>query len=84
MILINIVPLIVGTITKFIFFLVKGFGNDYIIGLLEGIGNVKYLEKTELKNTSIYTKFWRYLSIEWHLFSNTIIYILNFLKRRIK
>lgn len=83
MILINIIPLSIGFITKQIFFILKGFGKDYFIGVIDGFKGLKYLEKTKLENVNVYIKFFRYLNIEWQLFSNTINYIFNFLKRHI-
>ena len=84
MFLINLTPLFFGIIVKQLFFIFKGFGKDYFIGVLEGIFNAHNLKKTKIENATIYTKFFRYLSIEWQLITNTILYAFNFLKRHIK
>ncbi len=72
----NLIFLIVGFIIKYIFFIKKGYGNDYLTGLKEGLNSLDRIEKIKYENVRLTN----YLSIEWILIKNTfksIIYFKN-------
>ena len=75
--LINLIPIAFGSFVKFLFFLFKGFGFDYLFGTIDGIKNIGMIDRTDFSNASIFT----YISIEIELIINTFKYILNFIKR---
>ena len=64
----NFVFLIMGFLIKYLFFLKKGHGNDYITGLKEGLNSLDKIEKIKYKNGRLTN----YLLIEWILIKNTI------------
>ncbi len=78
--LLNAVPIFLGIAVKYQFFKNRGFGEDYLEGIKEGIGTVgrctrvKY-EPGHLKN---------YLAIQLELIAGTFIYVWEFAKRRLK
>ncbi len=78
--LLNAVPILLGIAVKYQFFKNRGFGEDYLEGIKEGIGTVgkctrvKY-EPGHLKN---------YLAIQLELIAGTFIYVWEFAKRRFK
>lgn len=70
-ILINLPFLIVGYFVKYLFFLKKGFGKDYIEGFKEGIKNLKKIEKVSFRWKNLF----HYIYIEWLLVKNTFTYV---------
>ena len=78
-ILINIFPLFVGHLIKLVFFIKKGFGIDYLFGMVDGLKNVKKLTKVNFANID----FFKFINIEFELLINTFLYIKNFAKRHI-
>jgi len=62
----NFLFLLVGYFIKFLFFLSKGYGNEYLAGLFEGLKNLNKIEKTKYKNKNIKN----YFKIEVKLFLN--------------
>jgi hypothetical protein len=66
--------LIVGFLIKYIFFIKKGYGNDYLTGLKEGLNSLERIEKIKYKNVRLTN----YLSIEWILIKNTFKSIIYF------
>ncbi|MCL2115092.1 MAG: glycosyltransferase family 2 protein [Methanobrevibacter sp.] len=49
----NFLFLLVGFFIKFLFFLSKGYGNDYLDGLFEGLKNLNKIKRTKYKNKNI-------------------------------
>ena len=77
--LLNIFPLFIGHVVKFIFFIHKGFGLDYFFGFVEGFRNLKYIKKNDFTKIELF----RYINIEIELIKNTFLYIKNFLIRHV-
>ena len=69
--LINLPFIILGHIIKFIFFAKKGYMQDYINGLKEGIKNIKSISKVKYSSKNIIN----YIRIEWKMIINTFKYI---------
>ena len=69
----NLLFLILGFLIKYLVFLKKGHGNDYIAGLKEGLTSLDKIDRIRYKNGRLAN----YLSIEWILIKNTlkIIYL---------
>ena len=78
-ILINIFPLFVGHLVKFLFFKKKGFALDYFFGVADGFKNVHKIKKVDFKDINIAN----FIFIEYELIINTFKYIINFVKRHI-
>jgi len=66
--LINLIFLLVGYLIKYLFFLRKGYGKDYLNGLKEGLNSLNRVEKVEYQGNRLIN----YLHIEWYLIKNTI------------
>jgi len=64
----NLLFLILGFLIKYLVFLKKGHGNDYIAGLKEGLTSLDKIDRIRYKNGRLAT----YLSIEWILIKNTL------------
>jgi len=71
--ILNLLFLILGFLIKYLVFLKKGHGNDYINGLKEGLTSLDKIDRIRYKNGRLAN----YLSIEWILIKNTlkIIYL---------
>ena len=78
-ILINIFPLFLGHLIKFIYFLFNGFGLDYFFGIVDGFRSLGIIKKAEFDRSKILN----YFLIEIELIKNTIMYVINFFKRHI-
>ena len=76
-ILINSIPILIGIVLKFGYFLLKGFGSSYIDGLVSAIKNLKTIKRNDFKNISIFS----YIIIEIELIINTIDYLYQMTKR---
>lgn len=79
-IIINFIPIFFGTIVKFIYFIKKGFGYDYFIGIVEGFKGLNNLERFDFKKTNIFS----IISIEIELITNAFKYLFDFLERKVK
>ena len=66
--LVNIIFLSIGYTIKYLFFVRKGYGNDYLNGLKEGLNSLDKIEKIGYNNGNLIN----YLKIEWVLIKNTI------------
>jgi GT2 family glycosyltransferase len=64
----NMVFLILGYSVKYLFFMRKGHGNDYIQGLKEGLTSLDKIDRIKYKNGRLTN----YLSIEWILLKNIV------------
>lgn len=78
--IINLPTLLVGYIIKMLFFVNKGFAKDYFLGLKEGLLTAKKLKKQKFQWKNIGS----YIIIEFELLINTVIYFVDYVKRRIK
>jgi GT2 family glycosyltransferase len=70
--LLNFIFLITGYFIKYLFFIRKGHGNDYLKGLKEGVTSLDKINKIKYKNE----RFTNYLKIEWLLIQNSLKYII--------
>jgi GT2 family glycosyltransferase len=68
----NLIFLLLGYLIKYLFFIRKGYGNDYIHGLKDGITSLDKIDKINFKRGRLIN----YLSIEWLLIKNTLKNIL--------
>ena len=66
--ILNLLFLILGFLIKYLVFLKKGHGNDYMAGLKEGLTSLDKIDKIKYKNRRLAN----YLSIEWILIKNTL------------
>lgn len=66
--LLNLIFLFIGYFIKYLFFLRKGYGNDYLNGLKEGLNSLDRVSKVEYKRERLMN----YLYIEWYLIKNTL------------
>lgn len=78
--IINFIPLLIGYFIKYIFFLKKGFGKDYLAGIMEGLQYRKKCKKVPFyfKHLSAYVK------IEFELIINTFSYFSQYLSKKRK
>lgn len=74
----NLLPIMAGIGIKYMFFRKKGFAKDYAEGLREGIATLGKCRKVPYNPKH----FLHYLSIEWELFTGTLIYIYEFAARQ--
>lgn len=75
--LINLPFIILGHIIKFIFFAEKGYMQDYMNGLKEGMKSIKKISKVKYRNKNVIN----YIIIEWKMIINTFKYIIYKLTR---
>ncbi len=66
--LLNLLFLLIGFTIKYLFFVRKGYGTDYINGLKEGLNSLDKIEKIGYKKGRLTN----YLKIEWILLKNTV------------
>ena len=78
--LLNILPLSLGILIKYIFFSKMGFKNDYVEGLKEGFSTYKKCKRVDFSKV----RFMDLVNIEWKMFLGTFDYIGHFLNRRFK
>lgn len=78
--LLNLPFLLAGIAVKYLFFKKLGFAADYTAGLREGLLNARKCRKVPFRVKHL----GNYLVIEWELFTGTLLYIWEFLKRRLK
>ena len=71
--ILNLLFLLLGFLIKYLVFVKKGYGKDYIAGLKEGLTSLDKIDRIRYKNGRLAN----YLSIEWILIKNTlkIIYL---------
>jgi GT2 family glycosyltransferase len=68
LLLLNIIFLFMGYSIKYLFFLRKGYGNDYLKGLNEGLNSLNKVSKVKFRRDFLLN----HLSIEWYLIKNTV------------
>ena len=66
--ILNLIFLMIGYSIKYLFFLRKGHGKDYIKGLKDGFNSLDRVDKIKYSNGRLSN----YLSIEWMLIKNTV------------
>lgn len=71
--IINLPFLILGFFIKYLFFMKKGYGKDYVEGLLEGVFKLKTLKKTPFRFKNLKN----YIHIELLLIINIFKYIFS-------
>lgn len=76
----NLPFLIIGTGIKYVFFRKIGFGPDYLEGLQEGLRTARSCHRVPFLPENL----GNYLRIEGELFTGTLLYVWEFLKRRWK
>lgn len=76
-ILLNIVPIFFGIMIKFAYFLLKGFGSAYIIGLASSVKNIKHVNRVDFKQVPVIS----FILIEIELIINTFEYFYQMSKR---
>ncbi len=76
--ILNILPLSLGYIVKYCFFLKSGFGKDYRQGIIEGLKNVRQQNKTRFHIRHLP----HYFIIEWELIRNTFIYFKEWFSKK--
>lgn len=76
---INFIPLALGTLVKYFFFLKNGFGKDYLEGLKEGLKTCRQQKKVPFcTNHLIY-----YIQIEGELIKNFFQYTKDWFQRKL-
>ncbi len=77
MLLLNILPLSLGYLVKYLFFRRKGFGKEYLEGLKEGFRTAKTLKRARFGEVP----FLRFLTIELRLLAATLEYGSRMMER---
>lgn len=65
---VNSIFLTIGYLVKYLFFLRKKHGKEYIQGLIEGLNSLDNIDRVKYENGN----FMLYLSIEWFLIKNSV------------
>ncbi|MBP3926688.1 MAG: glycosyltransferase family 2 protein, partial [Clostridium sp.] len=78
--LVNAVPIAVGTFLKYQFFRKLGYEKDYLEGLKEGIRTAHSCKKVEYRPEHLRN----YLAIEMELIAGTFLYVYEFAVRKRK
>ena len=77
--LLNALPIGVGIALKYQFFKKRGFAEDYLEGLKEGIRTAKTCRKVPFSRKRL----GRYAAIELELIAGTFLYVYEFFRRRL-
>lgn len=72
-ILLNLPFLFLGFFIKYIFFLKKGYGKQYISGIIDAFSNLKTIRKTKFEFRNIFN----YVKIEYIIIKNIFSYIFD-------
>lgn len=78
-ILINALPLTLGSLIKYGFFKKLGFGKEYLEGVKEGFLTMRRCRKVKFS----FDRLSNYLSIEWELIVGTFLYVYEFSCRQL-
>lgn len=78
--LVNFIPILMGTFVKYLFFKKLGFAKDYAEGLKEGLRTAKNTRKVRFRLRHL----GNYFRIEGELIFGTFLYIWEFLRRKLK
>lgn len=77
--LVNLIPITVGTAVKYRFFKNMGFGKEYAEGVREGLKTMRRCKKVPYRPENLK----HYLAIQWELMAGTVIYCYEFAKRKL-
>ncbi len=77
---INSIPLALGTAVKYGFFRKLGFGKDYLDGVKEGISARKTCRKVPYRREHLKN----YVKIQWDLTAGTFLYVWEFGRRQLR
>lgn len=77
--IINFIPLFLGTVIKLLFFLKKGFARDYIAGIREGFSTYKKCRRVDFRTVPIS----RIFRLEAEMIYGMFDYIGHFISRRL-
>ena len=77
--LLNALPLMLGMLIKYIFFVRKGFGKAYIEGIKEGFTTYKRCRRVDFSKVGFLTL----LRIQWELIISSFDFAWHFIKRRL-
>lgn len=77
--IINFLPLLIGYVVKYIFFIKKGFGKDYKDGITEGLQTMKAQKKVKFQLRHLVN----YIIIEVELLLHTFSYIRDWITRKL-
>lgn len=75
---VNFLPLLLGYLVKYLFFVKIGFGKDYKEGVLEGLRTRKAQKKVPFKMRNLP----HYLRIEFQLIAHTFTYAKDWIRRK--
>lgn len=68
LLILNMIFLLMGCFIKYLFFLRKGYGKDYLKGLKDGLNSLNKVSKVKFSRDQLLN----HLSIEWYLIKNTV------------
>ncbi len=77
--LINFIPITLGILIKWVFFIKLGFAKDYLAGIYEGITTLNKTRRVNFRTVNILSL----LDIELRMIVGVYDYILHFIRRRI-
>lgn len=77
--ILNVVPLFLGYLVKYLFFCKIGFGKDYMDGITEGLKNVHNCKKVPFRFRHLPS----YVKIELELIWNTFCYARDWIERKV-
>lgn len=77
--ILNFPALLAGYLVKYLFFIKKGFGKDYLAGIKEGLKNVRHLKKVPFQKRHLTS----YVSIEIELILHTLSYARDWFSRKV-
>lgn len=78
--ILNSVPIMLGTFIKYRFFKKRGFGKDYGEGLREGLKTARQCRKVPFKAENLPN----YLAVELELIAGTFLYVYEFSRRQLR
>ena len=77
--ILNIIPLSLGYVVKYVFFIKKGWGKDYKEGIKEGIRTMKVQKKVPFR----FRHLGNYIAIEAELILHTFTYVKDWFNRKL-
>ena len=75
----NFIPLFLGCVVKYLFFMRKGFGEDYACGIKEGLSHAREQKKVAFKLRHLPN----YILIEFELILHTLSYARDWFRRKL-
>ncbi len=75
----NFIPLFLGCVVKYLFFMHKGFGKDYACGIKEGLSHAREQKKVAFKLRHLPN----YILIEFELILHTLSYARDWFRRKL-